>query len=237
MIPILLPGFLLGILSGAHCIGMCGPLALALPIGQQRVVRFVVGRLLYNVGRAITYVVLGAAVGMIGVAVPMPGVQRWISICAGVIVILFSLIPRINAWVMQQSGPLARASAIIGSGIGSLLKRDSLLGLFALGMLNGLLPCGLVYLALAAAIAYGDPLSAMTFMAGFGVGTIPVMLGVSLFPRIFSLSIRERLVRLTPVLSIIVGILLIVRGLNLGIPYVSPKLQPVSAEAEQECCH
>jgi sulfite exporter TauE/SafE len=211
-------------------------LVLALPIGQQQMTRFVVGRVLYHVGRTSTYVILGAAVGMIGVAVPMSGIQRWISIGAGVIIVLFSLVPRINAWIMQHTGPLARMSKAIGEAIGNLLSRDSLIGLYFMGMLNGLLPCGLVYLALAAAIPFGNPFSAMTFMAGFGLGTIPVMLAVSMFPRMFSLPIRLRLVKYTPVLSFIVGILLILRGLNLGIPYVSPKLQPVSQEAKQECC-
>jgi hypothetical protein len=96
------------------------------------------------------------------------------------------------------------------------------------GVLNGLLPCGFVYAALATALTAGDLVESMTFMAAFGAGTGPAMLGVSLVGRVASAAWRARLQRLVPYGLAFVGLLLIVRGLGLG-SMISPLLRPPSA--------
>lgn len=233
----LVSGFLLGFLSSAHCVGMCGPIVLATSTSREKMSRFVAGRLLYNGGRVITYMAMGGLLGLLGFAIPLPDTQRWISIGAGVSVILFALLPQLGNWMQRRSGPLGRMTALVSAGIGRLARKEELPALFSLGLLNGLLPCGLVYVALAAALAYAEPVLSMSFMAGFGVGTVPVMVGVALFPRMFSQPVQQRLLRVVPLFTILVGALLIVRGLNLGIPYISPKLVPLTEQAEPECCH
>jgi hypothetical protein len=231
------PGFVLGFFGSVHCIGMCGPLVLAMPAGAAGRLRFVAGRLVYNLGRVVTYVSFGALLGFAGGAVRMPGFQQTVSIAAGISVVVLVLLPRIGRSALSSFAPIARLAAAITSGISRLITRTSMPSLFGLGLLNGLLPCGFVYLAVAGALAAGTTVAGMTFMAGFGVGTIPAMFGVSLFPRLVSQSVRQKAVRLLPAFTVLVGLLLILRGLNLGIPYVSPKLNPPASQTEEVPCH
>jgi sulfite exporter TauE/SafE len=113
-----------------------------------------------------------------------------------------------------------------------LLHRRSLLALGLLGLLNGLLPCGLVYVAGAGATATSDILDGAEYMAAFGAGTVPMMLAISLSGWLVPFSLRLKLQRLIPVSVFLLAALLILRGLALGIPYVSPDLAGGGA-----CCY
>jgi sulfite exporter TauE/SafE len=114
--------------------------------------------------------------------------------------------------------------------MGLLLRRRSFATLVLLGLLNGLLPCGLVYVAGAGATATGGVLSSLAYMATFGAGTVPMMLAISLSGKLVPFSIRLKLARLIPVSVFLLAMLLILRGLSLGIPYLSPDL------AAGSCC-
>ncbi|MBI5802255.1 MAG: sulfite exporter TauE/SafE family protein [Verrucomicrobia bacterium] len=210
--------FLLGFVGSAHCAGMCGPLALALPATGNTRATFLAGRLLYNLGRIVTYAALGAVFGLLGQSFALAGFQRWISLAAGA-VILLSLFASSR---FTLGLPAITAVGWLKSALGNLLRQRSPGAVFTLGILNGLLPCGLVYAACAGATATGHFLSGTLVMLTFGLGTVPMMLGLSLAgPRLHT-TLRFKLQRLVPVSLAIVGVLLVLRGLALGIPYLSP---------------
>lgn len=221
--------FLLGLVGSAHCAGMCGPLALALPRGERAT--FVLGRLLYNVGRVVTYMLMGAFFGLLGHGFALAGLQRWVSLVLGIAILAGLFIsPR-----FANAVPVSRFVGWLKSTLGLLFQRRALTSLFGVGLLNGLLPCGLVYIACAGATATGNLLSGVDYMIAFGLGTVPMMLAISLVGTKLQFVLRLRLQRLIPVSLAIVGALLLLRGMALGIPYVSPKLpaQPGAAS----CCH
>jgi sulfite exporter TauE/SafE len=217
---ILLTAIVLGLVGSLHCAGMCGPLALALPMTGNSRATFVLGRVAYNLGRIFTYCLLGAAFGLIGQTLAFAGFQRWVSIAAGSAIL-------VGLFVSSRSTvslPVARGVAWIKSGLGALLRRRSVASVFSLGALNGLLPCGLVYAACAGAVATGGLLSGVEYMAAFGFGTVPMMLGIGLVGQKLQFTLRFKLQRLIPACLSLVAVLLILRGLSLGIPYLSPDL-------------
>jgi sulfite exporter TauE/SafE len=221
----ILAGLAFGFFGSVHCVGMCGPLALSLPGADQSRVRFVVERVVYNLGRVLTYTLLGGLVGLVGRGAALAGVQQAISVAIGTVMILAAAVP----WVSRRVQQLERApSALLGTvmkPIGGLYRRGGAGALLVVGLLNGLLPCGFVYAGLATALTAGEVVESMTFMAAFGLGTGPAMLGVSLVGRVASASARERLQQLVPYGLAFVGLLLIVRGLGLG-SMLSPLLRP-----------
>ena len=222
--------WLLGLVGSAHCAGMCGPLALALPPAGDTRVRFVAGRLAYNFGRILTYAGLGAVFGLLGQALAVAGLQRWLSLVAGVLILSGVLATR----RFTVSLPVTVLVTKLKTRLGSLLRRRAVGSMFGVGLLNGLLPCGLVYFACAGATATGRTATGVLYMLAFGLGTLPMMLAFSLAGQKVQLLLRFRLQRLVPVSLAIVGALLLVRGLALGIPYLSPKL-PADPGAAQSC--
>ena len=223
--------FLLGFAGSAHCAGMCGPLALALPRSGNGSSSFFAGRLLYNFGRIITYALMGGLFGLLGQGVALAGIQRWVSLTIGAGILIFLLVsPR-----FANAVPVAGGVNWLKRALGNLLQRRASPAMFGIGLLNGLLPCGLVYVACAAAVATGDLLSGMRYMIAFGLGTFPMMLALSLLGTKLRFAFRFKVQRLIPVSLAIVGLLLMLRGMALGIPYVSPKLPAQPAAAS--CCH
>jgi len=220
--------FLLGLVGSLHCAGMCGPLALALPIAGHTTSSFLAGRLAYNAGRIVTYCVMGLVFGLLGQTLLLAGVQRWVSIALGIALLAGLLASRqLAAWL-----PIAKLVGYLKSAMSTLLRRRSFQALAVLGLLNGLLPCGLVYVACAGATATGDILSGSAYMAAFGAGTVPMMLAISLSGRLVPPSLRLALSKAVPVSVCLVAALLILRGLSLGIPFISPDLS-----SGNSCCH
>lgn len=222
--------FLLGFVGSAHCAGMCGPLALALPHFGRGQSSFLLGRLLYNFGRIITYAAMGAGLGSVGKGIVLAGVQRWLSLGLGSIILLGVLL---SPQVIPQIA-ITRAVNWLKSCLGQLLQRRGMPAMFGIGLLNGMLPCGLVYVAAAASIATGDTLSGIRYMLAFGLGTLPMLIAISIFGTKLQFVLRFRIQRLIPASLLLVGTLLVLRGMALGIPYVSPKL-PVSPAAVVSC--
>lgn len=214
------PALLLGLFGGLHCAGMCGPLMLALPRTGRTRTGFVTGRCVYHAGRMATYCGLGLVFGTVGRSLLVAGVQQWVSVSLGV-VLLASLVmsPRFLEFPW-----MVRWVAVLKSGMAGYLRTRTLPSLAVLGGLNGLLPCGLVYAACAGAAAAGSWWGGVSFMLAFGLGTVPVMLSVSLTGHLLPQGIRLRLRYLVPMSVGILGCLLVLRGLSLGIPYVSPDL-------------
>ena len=212
--------FILGLIGSLHCAGMCGPLALALPRVHGTRGSFLIGRLLYNAGRIATYALIGFIFGLVGATLVLGGFQKWVSIGVG----LFLLLTVAGfAWKpLNTSG--WKIFAHIRKGFALLVQKRCYSALFALGFVNGFLPCGLVYVAAAGAAVTGTVLGSMGAMAAFGLGTLPVMLAIPLLGRQLGFLTRLDARRLVPGMVALIGVLLILRGLELGIPYLSPIL-------------
>ena len=212
------PAFILGLIGSLHCAGMCGPLALALPpVGNSRA-SFVAGRLAYNAGRVTTYCFLGALFGLVGLSFALAGLQRWVSIGAGAAI----LIGFLASSRLTMRNPVSRAVGWVRSGLGTL---------------NGFLPCGLVYVACAGAAATGGFVSGLEYMAVFGLGTIPMLLSLGLAGRMLGAGFHIRFQRLIPVSVLVLGLLLVLRGLSLGVPYLSPDLGSHNNKPGCQYCH
>lgn len=231
----------LGFLGSLHCVGMCGPLVLALPQPQGEYGRWallVSGRVLYNIGRALMYALLGLGAGLIGGAARFSGLQQAVSIISGVLILLWLGMPKKLASKASLATGAAQFINTLQRLLAPVLRTHFLSSQFGLGVLNGLLPCGLVFVALAGALAQSSVLASAGFMALFGLETFPAMLFFSILTgklkNNFSSSVRRLL---SPGL-IVVAILLILRGLALNIPYVSPLSNAQSsASGSHQTCH
>ena len=233
---LLYTAFILGFLGSFHCVGMCGPIAFALPISKRSWVQLIRSRVLYNLGRILTYSILGLVVGLLGRGVVLSGAQQWLSMMVGTMILLYFLLPRSFTRKLEVLKPAYSLVFRIKQRFAHLFKQKTTKAYLLIGLLNGFLPCGLVYLALAGAIATGDVWQAVAYMALFGAGTFPVMLTVALAGNFIKPQLRSRMYKLVPVFSITLAILLIVRGFNLGIPYLSPKLVKHRNHTSLECC-
>ncbi|MFH1121672.1 MAG: sulfite exporter TauE/SafE family protein [Bacteroidota bacterium] len=231
--------FLVGLVGSAHCAGMCGPIALALPLRSDSWTRRIAGGLIYNTGRVLTYMILGVIFGLLGKGLHMAGFQLWTSVVVGALMIAFVVIPLLFRNLPSADNLFEGFSARLMGGFRRLFRNSSYASLFGIGLLNGILPCGLVYVAVAGALNTGDVVPGMLYMALFGAGTIPVMLAVSLAGTMISLKLRVFINKMSPYVIVVLGVLIILRGLSLGIPYISPKAEALTPEVEKahSCCH
>ena len=221
-------------LGSLHCVGMCGPIALALPIVGNSKAALIVSRLLYNFGRILTYTFFGFIFGLIGDRIQLFGLQQIVSILLGSLIILRLIIPQKYSFTKLHF--FQRTVGKLKQEFSKMFGKNSMKSLFVIGLLNGFLPCGFVYVGIAGAIATGDALKGAEFMSLFGLGTLPIMFAASLFSSVLSLKARLNFRKAIPVFSFIIGILFILRGLNLGIPYVSPKMTSHQTTTEIDCC-
>ncbi len=224
----------MGFLGSFHCVGMCGPIALALPVGHFSGSGKIVAILLYNTGRMITYAAFGVLFGLIGQGFALAGFQQIMSVAVGSILLIVVLFP--YSW--SQKLGIAKWNGIVNKvkmKLGLLFKQRSFSALFSIGLLNGLLPCGLVYMAIAGSVAVADAFKGSMFMALFGFGTIPAMFALSMVKDFISIKTRNKIQKAVPVFVAVIAVLLILRGLNLGIPYISPKVQQAECTT-MSCC-
>lgn len=224
------PAFILGLVGSFHCAGMCGPFALALPGGGFSATRFFLARLFYNLGRMVTYCTLGLIFGLAGKVLWLAGAQRWLALALGLILLAGLLASRRKSIV---AGKAALLIDRLKRPLSRFLKSPSLLSPGLVGLVNGLLPCGLVYVACAAASATGNPFGALAYMTAFGAGTLPIMLGIGLSGRLIPFPVRLKLQRAVPVAVCLVAALLILRGLNIGLPGL---LHLYHAHSPAQCC-
>lgn len=227
---LLISGFLLGIVSSFHCVGMCGPIAFALPVYYLPSHKKILGLVLYHLGRISIYTALGLFFGFVGRQFFLAGGQQVFSIVLGAI-ILFLLLQSILSSKKISIPLFDRFQQRLQVFIGNYIRKKQLYAMFFLGMANGLLPCGMVYLAITGALAAGTISGGIGFMAAFGLGTVPALLFLSLFGTAIGLKARNNMKRAIPYFVAVMGVLLILRGLNLNIPYVSPMLNNSAAHA------
>lgn len=215
----ILAGLGMGIAGSFHCIGMCGPLALSIPLDATSSFARLLSVWLYNLGRVLTYFLMGMVLGWAGYRFAIIGYQQYFSIAMGVALLMMLLparyFPEIK-WLKNAQQGIKRTLARF------LARRNRPLSFLLIGALNGLLPCGLVYMAIATALVIGGAFTSGIFMAAFGLGTIPLMALLMLSGHHLSFSFRLRIKRLLPYFVAVVAVLMVLRGLNLGIPYISP---------------
>ena len=220
----------LGVISNFHCIGMCGPLAIAIPIHGGGWWNKLFGLIKYNFGRIFSYITLGAIIGLFGAGIRLNGIMQIASIGIGSLMLLFVLFPRIISMYNPLSKYFDKFNSWLNNAITSNIKNRSGQSLFVLGGLNGLLPCGMSFTAALASVPYGGVMQSMTFMLFFGIGTLPVMVLLPWFGHLISTSWRLKLRKMVPIIIGIFGVLFILRGLNLGIPFISPDLESVNSQ-------
>ncbi|HCL84344.1 MAG TPA: hypothetical protein DIC22_10235 [Chitinophagaceae bacterium] len=223
MIQLILAGFMLGTLSSFHCVGMCGPLALALPLQHISGMQKSISLILYHLGRITVYAGFGLIFGLVGRGMYLAGFQQGFSVGLGILM-LFFLVQFIVFKNFPQPALVRETYQLIQNLVFRLWKLPSRTHFILLGMANGLLPCGMVYLAIAGALNASRVQSGVLFMVMFGLGTLPPLFALSYFGSLIRLSFRNRIKQMTPVIVGIMAIILILRGLNLGIPYISPLL-------------
>ena len=237
MSPEILAAFLVGLVGSLHCIGMCGPIAIVLPVPDSSNLSFVTGRILYNLGRVVTYSFLGAILGLLGGRIALAGAQQVVSIILGVVIIIAVLLPQKYKNYFAQHTVTQKLAQPLKENIGVLFKKGTFSAMFLIGILNGFLPCGLVYVALAGAIASGNAISGAAVMILFGLGTVPAMFATTIFGKFINVGIRTKIRKAVPILAIILGVIFILRGMNLGIPYLSPKLSAGTEISSEMDCH
>ena len=218
-----LAGFGIGILGSLHCVGMCGPLALSLPVVQGRGMRFAgIKILLYNIGRVMSYTAIGLGMGIIGFSFALYNLQRWLSIGSGLIILGIAVMQfRQVRHIVLLEGLYEGVSRKIS---GLLSGKESPGKYLSLGIANGFLPCGLVYVALVTALSTGRYFSSAAVMMGFGVGTVPLMWALMFLGRRLPAGVGRIFQRSVPYVLLVLGLLLIMRGMNLGIPFISPEI-------------
>lgn len=227
-------GCILGLISSFHCIGMCGAFAFALPTQHLSVPKKISGILLYNVGRIITYSLLGLVFGLAGRQIYLGGFQQTFSILAG-LVILFMVVPSLFRKRLYHIKFLNQFNILVQQFISTNIQQSQWYSFLVIGLANGLLPCGMVYFAIAGALVAGSIGGGVEFMAAFGLGTMPLMVLISYFGFMVNLSVRNTIKKSVPFLMGAMGVLLILRGMNLGIPYISPFFENSAARAVS--CH
>ncbi len=231
----LVSAFILGLAGSIHCVGMCGPIAFMLPLGKSKGATKIFRVLLYHLGRLLSYSILGLLFGIIGKSLHLFGLQQSLSIVIGVFMILWIFFPTQKIKYFSFAKPLYVIITKIKSTLGKELNKKTSDTFLTIGFLNGFLPCGLVYLAVFGAIATGQIWQASMYMIFFGMGTIPLMTTVVYVGGFLSGSVRQQLQKAIPVIVVIIGLLFIIRGMGLGVPYLSPKPVTETVSASFEC--
>lgn len=221
-ITLVLAALTLGLTTGFHCIGMCGPIALSLGLSKQQQTNFHLKNITYQLGRIFTYALLGALLGLVGEGFNLAGFQSYLTVFSGIVLIIMAIfsfggndfaakIPFFNQFLLK-----------VKLNLGKQLTKTGYSSRFLTGVLNGFLPCGMVYMALTASLAAGGVWQGALFMALFGLGTFPFMFLVVVFGNMINTATRTNILKVIPVLMLVLGALFILRGLELGIPYISP---------------
>lgn len=227
--------FFLGLVSSLHCVGMCGPLALALPTRNLPPARRALAGGLYHGARILVYTLAGVVFGLFGRGVYLAGWQQWLSIGLGALNVLYALLRRFRP-VSARLGTAGRGFLTsLQRTITRLWSTPGRAKFFLLGTANGLLPCSMVYLAIAGALTRTHVLESAGFMACFGLGTLPLLLALQYTGVQVGFPARVRLRRALPALTIAIGLLLILRGLDLGIPFLSPAM--AASPGKMISCH
>jgi len=226
----------IGLMGSLHCVGMCGPIAMAVPLNNSSDTYRWLGSFNYLFGKVFTYSLLGLFSGAFAKMLELAGFQRYISLFTGILILLifiFQNVSKVNLGFHQLN---FKWVAILKKQFNHFLHKKNLVSAFLIGSINGVLPCGLVYIALAGAVGAGGWWQSMLYMFLFGLGTMPLLFLLMVFKSKISISWRGLFQKAVPTFTLALALLLILRGLNLGIPYFSPKVKRVKEKTNIECC-
>ena len=227
--------FIFGLISSFHCVGMCGPIAMMLPVDRNNEAKKVTQIITYHIGKLTAYGILGLVFGLLGKSFYLAGMQQQLSIILGVLMIVVALVPEKVFAKYNFSKPVYKIISKVKSSLGQQFKNKSYKSLFTIGLLNGFLPCGMVYVAIVGAIAMQSVSLGVLYMLLFGIGTIPMLTAVIYISNVLSFSFRGTLQKIIPVVAVVIGMLFIIRGLGLDIPYLSPSNMSLFVQSEANC--
>lgn len=211
-----------GLLGSFHCVGMCGPIAFMLPVDRTNSTRKVFQIFTYHFGRILAYSLIGLVFGLVGKSLYIFGWQQQLSIAIGILMIFVVLTPTRVFNRYNFSKPIFKLISKVKSAMGQAFKKKTADTFLTIGFLNGFLPCGLVYMAIFASLAMESALKGSLYMALFGMGTIPLMTSAIYLGKFLNATIKQRIQKAIPLFVVIIGLLFILRGMGLGIPYLSP---------------
>ena len=227
---------LFGLFGSFHCIGMCGPIAFMLPIDRHQKARGVWQTILYHTGRIFSYALIGALFGLLGKGFYFFGLQQQISIAVGLVMILSIVAPKLFSKI-SISKPIYQFTSSVKNKLGQSLKKKENSTFFTIGFLNGLLPCGLVYMAMIASLTSTTILEGILYMVLFGLGTVPLMSAVVILGNLTKYINRQKIQKVIPYVVVIIGFVFVLRGLGLGIPYISPEPVLMDVVDASKPCH
>jgi len=229
---ILITALFLGLLGSFHCLGMCGPIAFILPVDRNSKLKMSVQTILYHLGRMTAYGAIGLIFGYVGKGVSLVGFQQKVSLIMGIVMVVLAFVPANKVLRLKPLSGWNKFVYFVKNSLGNYLQRRSTFGFYVIGFFNGLLPCGLVYIALVGAMATGDPVLGALYMFIFGLGTAPMMTLAIYLGNFVSVKVRNKINKLIPYAVVFVGMLFILRGLNLGIKFISPSKEMLDMENE-----
>lgn len=224
-----------GLISSLHCIGMCGPIAMMLPVSKNSQAKKVMQICTYHLGRISAYSFLGLIFGIFGKGLFLAGLQQQLSIVVGILMILFVLIPQNKLGKFNFLQPIYVLITKLKKALGGQFKKQTFSSLYLIGFFNGFLPCGMVYVALFGALATQSITLGIAYMALFGLGTIPLMSSIIFVRDLFSVKVRGAIMKYYPVIIVLFGMLFIIRGLGLDIPFMSPDTLNLFVRSEADC--
>lgn len=222
----------MGLTGSLHCAGMCGPIIWVMPFQQLNGFKKWLSIGLYHLGRITVYALLGVILFSFK-SLFNPQVQQYVSIVLGGIL----LVAGIMSFFPGRFTVKLPWTTFVQRNLSRFMAKPKVYTLFITGMLNGMLPCGLVYMALSASVVAPTALNAAILMYAFGVGTVPMMVALTVLKDRTKLMQASHFRKFVPVVMLFFGSLFVLRGMNLGIPYVSPKITVEQNEVKAECCH
>jgi sulfite exporter TauE/SafE len=214
---------------------MCGAIAMMLPVDRSNPAKKVTQIITYHFGRITAYATIGFIFGLLGKGFFMAGMQQKLSIIIGILMIVAIVIPEKVFAKYNFSKAVFRLISKVKQILGSQFKKKSYQSLFTIGLLNGFLPCGMVYVALFGAIAMQSTSLGILYMVLFGLGTVPLMSSVVYINSILTVPVRNKIQKTIPYVVVLMGVLFILRGLGLGIPYVSPTTMSLFVQENPNC--
>lgn len=231
----MITGFIFGLISSLHCVGMCGPLTLLLPLDKKNEVKFIVQFILYILGKSSTYALFGILFGVIGRGFFLAGLQQNIAIVSGLMLMILAFIPE-KRWIkFNFLTPLFKYTNKIKSEFHFILKSKSNFKFYILGFFNGFLPCGLVYLSLFSALRFTTIGEVTLYMFVFGLGTLPLLFLFNRSSNFIKNKWNVTFQKIIPFFIFFIGLMMVLRGLSLNIPYVSPNIINLQVQKQSNC--
>ncbi len=222
----------MGFTGSLHCAGMCGPIVWIMPFQMFKGAQKVLAMVLYHTGRISVYALLALVLHSFR-NLFNPTIQQYISVILGSILLLTGILSFFSNHLLQVKLPWG---AFVKNQLGKVIGKPGFAAITTAGVLNGLLPCGLVYMALSASMTVNSTAQAIGLIYFFGIGTLPMLVSISLLKNKIRFLRGSHVKKLVPIIVFSFGCLFVLRGMNLGIPYLSPKVV-VAQNGIHSCCH